>query len=225
MIRRATTILAVLAGLLLGAAGRAAASSSATINIEVTINAPLSVSVNSLDSSTDTVTWNVASGERRLSGSSVTVTNDTGGLTEKWALSTNANSIDTGAGGGAPGSWTLSTSSNSVGVNEFAVQAVFGSSNTAAGGCPAVAAADWDQSYAPPLTTSPQTYTSTVFADPNLTGGGLGGTPNPDNTNGAADGQMFNGSSRALCWRLMMPSQTSVSTTQNIQITVTAQLP
>jgi hypothetical protein len=223
MLRRWTTSFAVLAGLLLGAAGRAAASSSATVNIEVTINAPLSVSINSLASSTDTVTWNVASGERRLSGSSVTVTNDTGGLTEKWALSTNGNSIDTGLGGGAPGSWTLSTSSNSVGVNEFAVQAVFGSSNTAAGGCPAIGAADWDQTYAPALTTSPETYTSTIFADPNLQAGG--GTHNPDNTNGAADGQMFNGSSRALCWRLMMPSQTSVSTTQNIQITVTAQLP
>jgi hypothetical protein len=133
-------------------------------------------------------------------------------------LSTNAGSIDTG--GGSAGSWSLSASSTSVGADSFAVQAVFGSSNTAAGGCPAIGSGDWNQAASPLLTAAPVTYTSAVFADASLTNGG--GTPNPDV---AGNGRMFANNKRALCWRIVTPSSTSTTDTQNVQVVVTAQVP
>ena len=114
-------------------------------------------------------------------------------------------------------------SSTSVGADSFSLQAVFGSSNTAAAGCPVAASADWNQSFAPLLTAAPVTYTSTVFADSSLTNNG--GTPNPDVTAGAANGRMFAGDKRALCWRIITPSSTATTDTQNIQVVVTAQNP
>ena len=204
------------AGLLviLGAC-RVWAASSATINIDVTISASLSVSIDAGSSSTQTVTWSAALPNQALaSASTATVLNDSGARTEKWSLSTDAGSIDTG--GASPGTWSLAASTTAVGPDQFAVQAVFGSSNTAAGGCPAAASTDWNASYAPLLTTSPVTYTSTIFADPSLNAGG--GTPSPD----VAAGQIYAGSKRALCWRVIAPSSTSTTDTQNIQIIITA---
>lgn len=213
-------LLAAAAALALLGQGAAFAASSATVNIDVTIQANLSVEVSAAASSTQTVAWNTAfPGGTVASASTATVRNDSGGLTERWALSTNANSINTAGGSDV---WTIVSSSDSVGADQIAIQAVFGSSMTAAGGCPAAASTDWNRSYAPPLTTSPVQYTSAVFADPNLNNDG---TPNPDITAGGADGRMFADSKRALCWRLVLPSMTSTVQTQNVQITVTAVVP
>src|SRR5438067_4625694 len=44
---------------------------------------------------------------------------------------------------GSAGSWTLTTSTASVGTDTFALQAVFGSSNTAGSGCPNGVSSDW----------------------------------------------------------------------------------
>jgi hypothetical protein len=202
--------------------GTAKAANPAYLNIDVAILANLSVAVNGAASSTHTVTWNTATPNAHLvSAASATVTNDSGGQTEKFALSTNGNSINTL---GNADVWTLDTTTATLpGADQVAVQAVFGSSNTAAAGCPIAASSDWDQSFAPPLTTSPVTYTSAVFADTSLSAGG--GTPNPDVTAGGANGRMFAGSFRALCWRVITPQSTATVDTQNVQVIVTAQNP
>ena len=66
-----------------------------------------------------------------------------------------------------------------------------------------------------------------MFANPNLNAGGNGGLLlyNPDVIAGGADGRMFAGSQRALCWRIVTPTTTSTSNTQNIQVVITAQNP
>ncbi|MDX6771120.1 MAG: hypothetical protein SF051_16440, partial [Elusimicrobiota bacterium] len=185
-------------------------------NVSVTAN--LSVAVNDAATSTQTVNWNTATpNDRLVSPTTSTVRNDSGGQTERWQLSTNANSINTAAGAET---WAVSADSSSVGSNAFALQAVLGSSNTAAGGCPAFNAASWDASYAQEVTATPATYTSSVFADSTLNTGG--GTPNPDV---AGNGRMFASSFRALCWRVVTPSTSDTTDTQNIQLTVTAIAP
>ena len=210
-------------GLALGLLAIAASSAQAVttnparLNIEVTITQNLSVLVNEFASSTQTVPWNAANpNDRLVSPSSATVRNDSGAQTERWQLSTNLNSIP------ASGTdvWTVSTDSSSVGAEQFALQAVFGSSNTAAGGCPAFNSGDWDEAASEEVTNVPATYTSTRFADASLTN--LGGTPNPDV---AGSGRMFAGSKRALCWRVITPASTVASATQNVQLTVTAIAP
>lgn len=211
---------ALVPALLLAGAGRALAASSAAVHIDVAIIAALSVEIDGGASSTQAVSWNAATPNAALvSPATATVRNDTGGLTTKWALSAAPVSINLGGG---PDNWTLAASTSAVGADAFALQAVLGSSGTAVSGCPAAAAADWNESYAPPLTASPVNYTSTTFADPNLNSGG---TPNPDITAGAADGRMFAGSRRALCWRLITPASTSATQTQSVQIVVTAVAP
>ena len=200
-------------------AGSAQAANPAYLNINVTITANVSVSVNGTDSSTTTVSWNAATPNDKLVPvglASATVRNDSGGVTEKWKLSTNPYSLSSVAGS----TWSLAGSTAAVGADEFAVQAVFGSSGTAS--CPSGAAADWDAPFAPPLTASPVVYTSSVFADTNLDNGG---TPLPDIAGGGADGRMHAGSRRALCWRVITPNSTSTAQTQNIQIVVTAVVP
>lgn len=207
--------------LLLAGAGRALAASSAALHIDVTIAANLSVEVNAADSSTQSVIWSAATPNQAFTNdaSSVTVRNDTGGLTEKWALSAAPVSINQGGG---PDNWTLAASSSAVGPDEFSLQAVFGSSKTAVTGCLGAASSDWNEAYAQPLTASPVNYTSTSFAGLNLNNDG---TPLPDITGGAANGRMHAGSQRALCWRLITPNSTSTTQTQSVQITVTAVLP
>ena len=196
-------------GLLAMAATAQAATNPARLNINVTITQNLSVLVNEL-------AWNTANvNERLVSPSSATVRNDSGAQTEKWQLSTNLNSIP------ASGAdvWAVSADSSAVGAEQFALQAVFGSSNTAANGCPVFNSADWDEAYATEVTNSLVTYTNTVFAGASLTN--AGGTPNPD----TAAGRMIANSRRALCWRVITPASTVASATQNIQLTVTAIAP
>ena len=123
-------------GLVMGAGvGSSSAASPGYLNVDVAITASLSVRVNAAVSSTQTVVWNVAvPNDRLVSPSSATVLNDAGGSTEKWALSTNASSINTA---GNAGTWSLGLSTAILpGADQFALQAVFGSSRTAAGGCP-----------------------------------------------------------------------------------------
>jgi hypothetical protein len=144
-----------LAGLV---SGRAYAISSATLNIDVTVNASAAVSIDSLGvSSTPFIAWSAgvrayASGDNAagISFTSATVVNP-GNLTEHWYLNTTANSIDASGGGG--NTWTLIASSNTTDVNgdQFALQAIFASSATtggSAGGndCPGNAAAVWTSS-------------------------------------------------------------------------------
>ena len=215
------------AALMLAALGAkdASAATSAALNIDVQVTQNLSVNVNGYATSTDTlVSWNTASPNAKLvAASSSTVTNDSGAQTEKWALSTNATSIDQGSAG----SWSLSSSSSSVGADAFALQAVFGSSATAQGACPNGTSSDWDSAFAQPLTASPVTYTHTTFADSSLNNGGNGSLSlyNPDTASGAGDGRMQAANHRALCWRIIAPQTSSTVDTQNVQVIVTAQNP
>jgi hypothetical protein len=207
-------------GLALTWTGRAEANNNITarLNIDVSITANLSVAVNDAVTSTQTVNWNTGTANQPLvSPTTNTVLNDSGGQTERWQLSTNANSINTANNADV---WAVSTDSAAVGANAFALQAVLGSSNTASGGCPAAGASDWNQTSANEISAAQQTYTSALFADSTLnTGGGLF---DPDV---AGSGRMFAGGKRALCWRVITPSSTDSVDTQNIQLTVTAIAP
>ncbi len=195
----------------------ARAISSATIDVEVIITANLSVEIDGLQTSTAPVHWAASTPNQPFASvSSATLRNNSGAVTEVWSLSTDANSENVSTVGGS--SWSIVGSTASVGADQVAVQAVIGSSNTAASGCPAGTAADWNASYAPPLTPAPQEYSSSLFADPNLN---ANGTPDPDN---AAD-QIYAGHARALCWRVIMPGSTSTTDTQVIPVTITAALP
>ena len=209
-------------GLALGLLGltlsaQAVTTNPARLNINVSITQNLSVLVDEFASSTQTVPWNTANANERLvSPSSATVRNDSGAQTERWQLSTNANSIP----GTGTDVWAVSSDSSAVGAEQFALQAVFGSSNTLPGGCPVFNSTDWDLAAAAEVTNGLQTYTSALFADPNLTE--AGGTPNPDV---AGNGRMTAGSKRALCWRVIAPASTVASGVQNIQLIVTALAP
>ena len=193
----------------------ARAANPANVNISVSITAALTVSVDGVASSTRTHSWTGTPNQAfDNAASSITVLNDSAILTEKWALSTNASSLNAGGA-----SWARTSSTAAVGADQYGVQAVFGSSNTAVGGCASVTATTWnDAAIAPPLTTSAVTYTNAVFASSQLTN--LGGTQAPD---GGASGNMSAGNKRALCYRAIMPASTSVTATQNVQVTVTAQ--
>jgi hypothetical protein len=197
-------------------AGAAEAATTARLNINVSITQNLSVAVNDAVTSTQTVNWNTSTpNDRLVSPSTSTVLNDSGAQTERWQLSTQ-NSISASG----VDNWAIAASSTAVGANEFALQAVFGSSNTAAGGCPAFNSSEWDSATADLVTGAPQTYDSTRFVAASLNAGG--GTPNPDV---AASGRMFAGSFRALCWRVVTPASTNATDTQNIQLYVTAIAP
>jgi hypothetical protein len=218
---------AALAAVLTGAGLQAAkAANPAKLDIEVLVTSNLSVSVDGVAESTVTVTWDAANPSADLvnNTSSATVKNDSGAQTEKWQLSTLASSIDQGTNG----SWSLATSTapSLPGADQFALQAVFGSTSTTASGCPAGSAADWNAGYAAPLTTTVQTYTSTLFADPTLDVSGASSNPdNPAITSTGNNGDMLAGDSRALCWRIIAPSSISTVDDQTVQLVVTAANP
>ena len=209
-------------GLLWAAAPRAAAASSATLSIEVTVLSNLSVKVDGVSSSTDaSASWNASAQAFLAATATATVTNDSGAQTEKWGLSTLSSSIDQGTAG----NWVLSSDLSAVGPDQFAVQAVFGAAATPKNGCPPAASPDWSGAFAPPLMAgAPAVYTSTQFADTALNAGGAG-SQNPDVSSGAGNGRMFAGSSRALCWRVKTPASTSTVDTQTIVVIVSALLP
>lgn len=210
-----------LAAALILCAGRAQAGvgSPSYLNIDVSITAQVSVAVNDVRSSTYTagLVWNTANANQELvATASTTVTNDSA-VSERWALSAAARSSNIA---GNPGSWSLtgSTAPALPGADQFAVQAVFGSSNTSAGNCPGVGAAAWNDASAAPLQVGQQFYSSSLFAAPSLNE--AGGTPEPDNP---GTGYMNGGKFRALCWRIIMPASTQTTDAQNIQLVVTAQ--
>ena len=228
--RLATLVLAIAATTL--GLGKAFASQQTTayLNIDVTVSAQLSVEVNSLATSTQTVAWSVTSSSM-VSPSSATVTNNSTGLSERWELSTNPTSLDQGSNG----SWNLQTSTTgSIGQDQFALQAVFGSTNTVAGAagsapgaCPSVSSTDWNQSFAPAVTTSLVSYSSTTFADSSLDISGASANPDCTSAGGScvANGDMFANDYRALCWRVLGPSSVSSTDNQIVQVIVTAALP
>ena len=202
-----------------GLAGRASAGqTTAYLNIDVTISASKSVSVNTVASSSDTTSVNWTTANQIVVGGTVTVQNTSGILAEGWYLSTDGTSQTTGASG-----WTVSNSSTSVAAEKYSIQAVFGSSSTTSAHC---TNATWGSgTIAPLLTTSLVPYTNaSSFADTaaNLN---LGGSAAPDNT---ATQQMYAYSAatgageRALCWQLVLPASTIATAAQNIQVIVTA---
>jgi hypothetical protein len=180
------------------------------LNIDVTITSSLSVAVDNVNSSTQNVSWTGTSNQAIEAPVVSTVTNDTGVLSEVWKLSANTHSLDTTGGGQE---WTLATTTTSVGPDQFALQAVFGSSHTTT--CSGLG--EWvNSTIAPPLSAAtPVQYTSTVLAATSLT---TNGSYTPD----VAAGTMYANSSRALCWRAIMPQSTSTQNKQNIQLIVTA---
>ncbi len=204
------------AALLMGLAGlaQAAPTNPAVLSIDVTVTASLSVSINGAGSSTQTATFTGTPNEEIVAPSSVAVQNNSGVLSEVWKLSS-SNAYDSTSPGTDP--WTLAASTASVGADSFAIQAVFGSSNTAAGACPKVATdANWDSAtIAPALTTTPTQYTTTVYADPYLN---TNGSYTPD----TGTGLMYGGSTRALCWRMIGPASVSTTDGQIVTILVTA---
>ena len=208
---------ALLALGLLSVDAQAGVGTPSYLNIDVTISASKSVSISTVRTSTQSVTW---TGQATLAAASTAaVRNDSGILSESWQLSTTANSLD--ATSGAAG-WTIAGSSTNLAADAVTVQAVFGSSNTIAAGCPAAGAADWNLSAsAAILTTTPATYGPTLFADSTLnTGGGLY-QPDTGSTMYAYNATSGVGQ-RALCWRLVMPPSTALSNVQIVPVIVTA---
>mgnify|MGYP001551465659 CR=1 FL=1 len=100
-----------------------------------------------------------------------------------------------------------------MGADQFAVQAVFGSSHTTT--CAGLG--EWvNSTIAPALSAAtPVTYTSTVLAATSLNSNG-------QSTPDVGSGTMYANSQRALCWRAIMPASTSTQNKQNIQVVVTA---
>jgi hypothetical protein len=183
---------------------KAGAGSPSYLNIDVTINSTLSVSVNTVNVSSQAVTWSGAS--TLTQASTATVTNDSGFFAEQWKLSTYPASKD--ATDGSAG-WTIATT---PGVEQVELQAVFGDS---AGGTSCTLANYSFASVAKPLSnTTPLTYTLNQLNDAT----GLSGT-GPDNT---STNKMNAGSKRSLCWRLSMPTSTALTNAQVVPVIVTA---
>ena len=194
---------------LLGLAGTAGANTgtSSYLNIDVTIVQTLSVSVNTVNTSSQTVIWN--GGATVTQASTVTVTNDSGYFAEQWNLRTYATSLD--QTNGAAG-WTIGAT---PGVEQVELQATFGKSAGVSAECGSTSWTNPSAGFEPALSnTTPVTYTSTVLND--VTGlAGIG----PDN---GATNKLNAGSQRELCWRLSMPTSTSLTNQQIVPIVVTA---
>ena len=186
-------------------AGSALAANPSYLNIDVAITANISVAVNTVASSTQSFTWSGAA--TQTAASSATVKNDSLFFGSQWKLSTTANSWDstTGAAG-----WTIA---GSAAADQLKLQAVFGPSGFS-GAC--TSGSFGNATVAPALSsTTPITYTASVLGDTT----GLGAGASPDNT---STNIMNSGSDRALCWKMTMPTSTSLSGTQVVPIVVTA---
>jgi hypothetical protein len=198
---------AAVLGLAALTAGRAEAAASSNLNIDVTISANVSVAVNTVASSTQTVPWSGGN----LLGSSATVTNDSTYFASQWKLSTTANSWDSGTGAAG---WAIGSS---AAADQLKLQAVFGPATTPANCTGALFAS---AVVAPALSnTTPLNYTATQLADVTGLGGGTAAGTVPD---GASSFKMNAGSARGLCWKMTMPTSTSFTGTQVVPIIVTA---
>jgi hypothetical protein len=186
-------------------AGSAHAANPSYLNIDVAITANVSVAVNTVASSTQSFTWSGAA--TQVAATSATITNDSTYFASQWKLSSAANAWDsvTGAAG-----WAIASA---AAADTLKLQAVIGPSGFS-GACTSGNFAS--ATVAPAITsTTPITYTSTVLGDTT----GLGAGASPDNT---ATNKMNAGSSRALCWKMTMPTSTSFTGTQVVPIIVTA---
>ena len=198
---------ALLALMGLTAGWAAAATPTSQLNIEVTITNNLSVKVDNVQTSSQTVgPWSGVA--TIVAATTATVKNDSTYVSSRWELTTLANSFDktTAAAG-----WTIASS---VGADQVKLQAVFGAPGLASAGC---SGANWaDTTIAPALTNGVNTqYTQIVLAD-TLLGGA---TAKPDN---ASTNVMNAGSTRPLCWKLTMPTSTSFTGSQIVPVVVTA---
>ena len=206
--RRAWLGAAALAAM--GLAGRSQAAgvgNPSYLYIDVTITNNLSVSVSGAAKSTQAVTW---AGEAALTApSTATVTNDSGYISERWELTTAANSVAEADGSAG---WTIGSS---AAADQVKLQATLGSASAAAGSGTCAGATWGDAIIAPTLLNGTQTvYSSTVLADTSM-----GAGYQPDNL---ATGRMNAGSQRALCWKMTMPTSTSLTSKQIVPIVVTA---
>ena len=199
----AAGLVAVLAG---SAARSYAATNPAYLNINVTISNNLSVTVDTLATSTQTVTWTGT--PSLVAAATATVTNDSGYISERWQLTTRANAFD--ATSGAAG-WTIA---GTEAADTVKLQAVFGPAGVAEGVC---SGAIWSNATAAPaLTSATQTqYTQTVLADTLTSAGAY----QPDIV---SSNRVSAGTTRALCWKLTMPTSTALTGTQVVPVIVTA---
>ena len=195
--------------------GRAEAVGQGTpsyLNIDVTVTSNLSVSVtNAKVSSMSAGTWNGVAGAFILAPGTSTITNDSGYISERWALSAPANAFDSGTGNP---SWVIGAVS---GNDQVVVQATLGAAGSPNTSCTANEGS-WSSNgaggIAPTLSNATLTeYTSVVLSDTQM------GTPAPDIV---SSNRMNAGSSRALCWRLTMPQSTSFTGIEVVPIIVTA---
>ena len=188
---------ALLAAMAMTAARASAATSPSYLNINVTISNNLSVTVDTLQTSSQTVSWSGAA--TLVAAATATVVNDSGYISERWSLSTTASSFDLATGAAA--------------ADQVALQAVFGPAGVAAGVC---SGAIWSNgTSAPVLSTSQTQYTQTVLADTLTSAGAY----QPDMV---ASNRVSAGTTRALCWKLAMPTSTSITGTQVVPVVVTA---
>ena len=196
---------AAIFGLLATMAGGAHAANPSYLNIDVAITANVSVAVNTVASSTQSFTWSGAASQ--VSATSATITNDSTYFASQWKLSSSANAWDSVSGAAG---WAIGAA---AAADTLKLQAVIGPSGFS-GSCASGNFAS--ATVAPALSnTTPITYTATVLGDTT----GLGAGASPDNT---STNKMNAGSSRALCWKMTMPTSTSFTGTQVVPIIVTA---
>ena len=218
-------LLALGASLLGGRSWAGNSTASANLMIDVTVNANVSVLINTVVNSSVSVANVTPGGAAVISPSTATVTHNGTGISEYWKLSS-ADAIDSNTNGAG---WTLASSTGTM--DQFALQALFISSNAAPSDCTAtVAGTDWNQAYAAPLTSTPQYYRSSsnaspMFSDQTAIGKSNG---NPDVVGGGNDGRMspFGGAggvgARGFCYRIMPPSSVSSADNQILYVTVSA---
>ncbi len=189
------------------AARAQAANPSAYLNIDVTITNNVSVSVIGVQSATQAVTWSGAA--TLTAASTATITNDSGYLSERWELTTTAQSWDSATG--ALG-WTIAATQA---ADQLKLQAVIGASGIASGSCSG--GLYGDSNVSPALVSTTQVpYTQTVLADTAMASGGTPALPD------TAGNRVLAGRTRALCWQMTMPYSTSLTGTQVVPIIVTA---
>ena len=201
------TALAAVAALS-GRAGAVGVGNPSYLNIDVTVTSNLSVSVSTVRVSSQAAgTWNGTPGAFMQAAATATITNDSGYISERWGLSAPTNAFDSGTGNPT---WTIGGAS---GVDTVVLQATLGGAASTDAQC--AASQSWNGGViAPALTNATLTeYTSTQLVDTSM----AAATPDIVATN-----RMNAGSSRALCWRLTMPTSTSFTGIEVVPMIVTA---
>jgi hypothetical protein len=217
----------------------AALTPTATLDLVATFNTSLSVKIDGLQYSTRTMSG-LTQGQTVVP-SSGTVTNDSS-LTEKWSLTaadvtgnwtlvaTTGTGTTSGTQAAGTGCQGATPSGTCPGLDQFALQALFISSDAAAA-CPSAVTTDWDL-VASTVSAVPQTFGKLQFADTKAGVACVAGEAcgNPDTAGGTGDGDMLSQvlgggvGVRGLCVRLMAPQSVNVAgaTAQTIALTITA---